>query len=311
MSPRCCGGASCSCVIEAGQHIQIAGSGAAGDPFIIIGDVDLEVTDNSVFNLSLTGLGTLADPWGVSVAFAPTAKLNDLPDVSVPAPTNGQVLAWNNSTSQWEATAPTTAATGAVSHDTSMLGDGSAGSPLQVQEDPAGFLTTRAPGLGVSDAGINQMVRRFPNSAARDAATPAPTPNTITVLDTAPGQLEYYTGSVWEFAGGAVRLTDLTGQEFYQLSGPYVGGRLTVIVRTLTVTTDAAGAFTILDSTELAGFAGVMSITTQIIHGVTPIPVVVTVEGAGGEVTGHTYRVDDGTPYALGTLGVIVHLFVY
>lgn len=309
--PRCCGGATCSCAIEAGQHIQIAGVGSATDPFVIIGDVDLEVSDNTTFNLTLGGTGTLASPWLLSVAFAATAKLNDFPDVNVPAPTNGQVLAWNSSTSQWEAVAPTTAASGALTHDTSLSGDGSAGSPLQVQEDPAGLLTTRAPGLGLSDTGINQTVRKFATEAARTAATPAPTLNTLSLVDSNPGQIEYFNGTSWSIAGGVFRLGSIVGEEFYQLSGPYASGRLTLVTLNLMTSTDSNGVFTIFDATALAGWGGVMSIGTQQINGVGSVPYVVQAAGVGGAVLGYAYRIDDGQPLGLNTVSLSVTAFLY
>lgn len=309
--PRCCGGSTCSCSIQAGSHIKIAGIGTATDPFVIIGDVDLDVVDNTTFNMSLTGLGTLLDPWIIGVQFAATAKLADFPDVSGIAPTNGQVLAWNAGANEWRPAAPTTAASGSVNHDTSLAGDGSAGTPLQVQEDPAGFLVTRAPGLGVSDAGINQMVRKFPTVAARAAASPAPTLDTLSLVDSAPGQIDYWTGSAWASAGGAFLLGATAGQEFYQLSGGYTGGRLTILMKKVITTTDAAGTFTVVDPTELAGKAGVMMVFTQLFAPETPIPISVMVEGAGGGLLGHAYRIDDGTVYALGTVGIMANVYVY
>lgn len=309
--PRCCGGASCSCAIEGGSHIEVAGVGSATDPFVIVGDVDLEVVDNASFNLTLAGLGTLVSPWQLSVAYAATAKLADLPDVSETAPTNGQVLAFNTATGLWGPVAPTTAASGAVLHDTSLAGDGSAGTPLQVQEDPAAGLTTRPAGLGLADSAINQLVRKFPTVAARTAATPVPTLNTLSLVDSEPGEIDYWDGDSWEPAGGAFLLGDVAGQEFYQLSGAYAGGRLAIITRNILTTTDATGAFVVLAATELAGRAGVMSVNTQIIYGVAPVPIVVEVEGVGGAIIGHAFRVDDGTVYALGTVGLMVHAFVY
>src|SRR4029077_19325773 len=111
--PRCCGGSTCACAIQAGPHISIVGTGGPGDPFVVTGDVGVAITDTSTIDLHLSGAGTAASPWMISGDFATASKLNDLGDVNV-APTNGQVLAWNTSTSEWRAVNPTTAAAGSV-----------------------------------------------------------------------------------------------------------------------------------------------------------------------------------------------------
>lgn len=314
--PRCCGGASCSCVIQEGAHIQIVGVGSPADPFVIVGDVDLEVVDNSVFNLTLGGLGTQAVPWILGIDFAATAKLNDLPDVNTPAPTNGQVLGWDDATKLWTARNPTTAASGAVLHDTSLVGDGSAGTPLQVQEDPAGYLITRTPGLGLSDAGINSTVRKFADGTARAAAAPAPTVNTLSVLGTSPGQIDYYDGTQWLSAGGAFLLAPATGEEMYQMSGPYVGGRLTVMVQNVSTITDVNGMFDAIDSATLAGRAGIMSASAQPIcdsNGLIgiPAPFAVYLNGEAGALKGRAYALSDGTPLAFSQINLSVTAFVY
>jgi hypothetical protein len=45
---------------------------------------------------------------------------------------------------------------------------------------------------------MSQAVARFPSAAARTSAISAPTLNQLTVLDTRPGVIEYWTGSVWK-----------------------------------------------------------------------------------------------------------------
>src|SRR5690349_7515228 len=113
--PRCCGGNSCACLIESsGTQISVTGSGAAGDPYIIHGGVDLEVVDTSTFNLTLTGTGVTSSPWALQVDYSSTAKLDDIPDVQAGSPTNGQVLGWDTALGKWTPRAPTTAAAGAV-----------------------------------------------------------------------------------------------------------------------------------------------------------------------------------------------------
>src|SRR5215510_10072197 len=169
---RCCGGATCACLIQtSGTQVSITGSGQPGDPYVIHGGVALQVADTSVFDLQLTGNGSTASPWVLSANFASTAKLDDLPDVNAPTPTNGQVLGWDAPSSRWTARPPTTAAAGSVTTDTALVGDGSAGAPLGVNEDPAGYLATRSTGLGLSDPGLNRIVRHYPNTTARASAT--------------------------------------------------------------------------------------------------------------------------------------------
>jgi hypothetical protein len=203
-----------------------------------------------------------------------------------------------------------------VLHDTSLAGDGSAGANLQVAEDPNGFLTTGAGGLGLTDTGKNRLVRRFADSAARNAASPAPALNTISVLDTAAGQLDYWDGDSWEMAGGAFLVTPITGQEMYQMSGPYTGGRLKVAVRNVTTTTDGNGEFDAITSADLAGQAGIMSAWAQPIAppgGLSSIstPFVVALAGASGGLRGKAYRVDSGAPMTLSPVTLTVCAYIY
>ena len=312
--PRCCGGASCSCVIEGGAHIQVAGVGSAADPFVIVGDVDLEVVDNITFDLTLNGAGTLASPWTLGVNFAATARLDDLPDVNAPAPANGQVLGWDSALERWTARAPTTAASGAVTHDTSLAGDGSGATPLQVAEDPARMLGTTAAGLGLNDTGMNSVVRKYPDATARTAAAPAPVTNALTMLNTNPGQIDFWNGSAWSPAG--LFLLAMTGQEMFELSGPYTGAeRVTLMVRNVEGMTDEFGVFDAIDSTELAGRAGVLAAFAQATAPGGPAsvasPFVVILTPVGSALQGIAYRVDDGEPLALSPVTCTVLALLY
>src|SRR5262245_53923635 len=311
--PRCCGGASCACVVQEGLHIQITGTGSSADPFVIAGDVDLEVVDNPVFDLSLTGLGTEAVPWRLAVNFASTAKLNDLPDVNVPSPTNAQVLSWDTATGQWIARAPTTAAAGTVTHDTSLAGDGSAGTPLQINEDPARMLATSGSGLGLSDTGMNSIVRRFADGTARTSASPAPVTNSLSMLASNPGQIDYWNGSAWGPAG--VFALAMTGNEMFVQSGAYTGAqRITFMVRNVDMITDAAGVFDAIPATDLAGKAGVITAIAQptaysLSALTTPYSVILAPDS--GAIRGVAYRLDDGQPMAVAPISCTVVALVY
>lgn len=277
---RCCGGGSCSCNIQGGLNVVVTGVGSLQDPFVVSADLAMVASDNTVFDVTVTGSGTIASPWLVSVAFAGTARLNDLPDVTVPTPTNGQVLAWNSSTSQWEAAAPTTAATGAVNHDTSLNGTGAVGAPLAVVPYATRYLATTASGVGLTDAGINQMVRRFVDATARASASPAPVLDSLSMLDTAPGKLDYWNGSAWGPLKDDIDM-DAAANQVLVLSGAYANNLpLTMLVRNFTGTTDGSGVLTVIAPALLTGKSGILSATVQ----------------ATG-VVGYTHTLTPGTNY--------------
>jgi hypothetical protein len=311
--PRCCGGASCSCSIQAGPHTLIAGTGAPGDPFVVTGDVGLVVTDTPTVDLTLSGAGTGSIPWALSGQFSTSSKLNDLGDVNV-APTNGQVLAWNTSLGEWRAVPPTSASPGAVSTDGSLSGDGSVGSPLQVREDPTRLLATSAGGLGLSDAGINTTVRHFVDVAGRSTASPAPALNTLSTLDTNPGELDYWTGSGWAPAG--TFLLALDGDVLYSMSGSYTGAqRITLMVRNLITSTDDLGIFDAIPASDLVGRAGVLSAQITPTTGGLPVgsgvPWTAVLVGEEGALRGTAYRIDDGTPMLSTSLAASVLALLY
>lgn len=305
---RCCG-STCACKLEGGTRTVITGTGTIADPFIISADIELDVNDNTVFDLTLSGGGTSASPWELDVSYASTAKLDDIPDVNAPAPTNGHVLTYNTATSKWIAAAGTTAPAGAVQHDTSMAGDGSVGTPLQVLEDPARFLTTTGSGLGVNDAGINQLVRGFADAAARTAASPAPDLNTLSMLDSAPGHVDYWTGATWlpVFPGFEI---EVIGGELLQISGAYAGSTITMLVKQLSTSTDVSGVFEALTAAELAGRAGVLHATYQP-TGVTLPSYHVNVHGNVNKIDATAWRGDTGGTLSSQAITGTVFAWVY
>jgi len=261
--PNCCGGASCACKINAGEGIGISGSGSTQDPFVVTSEREFTVADNSVFNLTITGQGTAADPWVMTVQYAATAKLDDIPDVNAPTPPNGYVLTWQTSSSTWIASPPTTAPTGAVSHDNSLQGDGSVGAPLNVKTDTARGIQTTVDGVGLTDSAINQLNRKFSDAVARETALPAPDTNTLSTLVSDPGRVDYFDGTTWRPVKGDYNRL-VIGGEFLALSGSYDGeGRLTQIIKQINTNSDGVGMFDLLDPTDLAGFGGVLSIAFQ------------------------------------------------
>jgi hypothetical protein len=265
--PSCCGGSSCACKIEAGSSVVITGTGTPNDPFILSADLGLAVVDNEVFDLTLGGTGTEISPWTLEMDFAASARLTDIPDVSAPAPAAGQVLAWNAVVQQWTAQAPTTAPTGAVQHNSSLTGDGSAGAPLGVVGNGTRFIIVDANGVGLTDAGINRQVRHWINTSDRGSAAPPPELNTLSMLDALPGRVDYWSGSAWlplkENYDETLIPSAVGGAEFLRLSGPWTTQRRTQITKQVEATTDGAGEITLLSSTDLSGKAGIISVQFQ------------------------------------------------
>src|SRR5262245_54999093 len=259
--PNCCGGASCACKLAAGSGITITGSGTPADPFLITASNVLTPVDNSTFDVNITPVVVGANTeYRLEVKYASTAKLDDLPDVNAPAPTNGQVLGWDSATSKWTARAPTTAAAGAVLHDTSLSGDGSGGTPLQVLENPARGLSTVTAGLGLTDTTMRQLVRSFTNATARSSVDPTPTLNQLTMLDSNPGNIDFWTGSAWQSIQNNL-VGQLIGTEFMRMSGGWNGlSQLTHVMKNVVTSTDSTGLFEILSSIDLTGRSGVLTV---------------------------------------------------
>jgi hypothetical protein len=310
MSPNCCGGASCACKLAAGNGISITGSGTPADPFLITASNTLVPVDNSTFDVSVTPVvlpgGT---EYRIEVKYAPTAKLDDLPDVVAPAPTSGQVLGWDSATSKWTPRAPTTAASGSVLHDTSLSGDGSAGAPLQVLENPARGLSTVTAGLGLTDTTMRQLVRTFVNSTARSTMDPVPALNELTMLDSNPGNIEFWDGAAWKPIQNNM-VGQLLSVEFMRMSGGWNGiTQLTHVMKNVVTVTDSTGLFEVLSATDLSGRAGVLTVqfTPAGVDPTTATPWMAAVfpGASGNSVNATAWSGIDGTPLAsLPVLGV-------
>lgn len=315
--PNCCQGATCACKVSAlaGGHITITGSGSAADPFVFAADVALAVSDNAQFDLTLSGTGTVADPWIIGMGYATTAKLSNIPDVNAPTPTNGQVLGFDTATSKWTAQPPTTAPVGAVLHTPSLTGDGSAGAPLAVVPDAARLLAVSTAGVGLSDGGMAAVVQHFATASARTAMTPAPVLNSLSMLDTVPGRVDYWTGSAWTPVLGTVTQEPLS-PAIMPLSGPYVAGMpLSHVMKHLNTTTDANGVFVVLDTTDLAGRAGVIQASVQgLLTTGSARYVYVLTPGLGvfaGMLLAEVYFAQDGSPAVSAPVNVTVDAYCY
>lgn len=302
---RCCQGSTCACLIQSGgAKLVVSGAGTAGDPYVLTPSVSLTVSDTSVLNLTLTGAGTTGSPWVLSGTFAATAKLDDLPDVNAPSPANTEVLGWDSGTSKWTARAATTAASGSVVTDTSLDGDGSGGDPLAVIIDPFGFLASGASGISLSTSGRRRIVRHFSDAGTRAVAATTPDLNTLTMLDDAPGRIDYWNGSVWVQQGQFD--TDYGSGELLAMSGSYAGGRLIHMVRQVAETTDGDGLFDALSVIDLTGYAGVLSANFQPTGGY-----FVSLEPGVDLIQGHAYDLSDGSDLATVAVTGVITAWLY
>jgi hypothetical protein len=241
----------------------VTGSGSPQDPLVLSVTTDLAVESNSIFRLILDGNGELDSPWRLQVAYASTARLDHFPDVDLPANVpNGHVLTYDLTNSRWTAAPPVTAAPGAVSTGNGLTGDGSGGSPLTVVGNGARYITVSGAGVGLSDSGINSLIRIFPTTADRAAASPAPGINTLSLVETDPDRIDRWDGTEWVTVTGGRNL-DIQAGELLALSGSYAGGSVTDYVAQFSAVTDSTGAFEIIPADDLATYSGVLECTVQ------------------------------------------------
>lgn len=311
MAKGCCGSGSgtCSCQIVGVGRIEIEGSGLPTDPFLVSIEAERTSVVNDTFVTTAGGAGTTADPWTVETTFnASSAKLDHVPDVNAPNPTNGQVLTWDGPTSAWVPRAATVAPAGAVLHDTSLDGDGSAGTPLAVLPSPTRMLGTFPTGFGLTDTGLASITRRFVDSAARSAAISTPMLNQLTMLDTEPGVIDYWTGAAWSVLPNQTVWEVPTGA-MLELSGAYTDGLpVTVMILQVNGTTDGAGNFDVLGTPMLAGRSGVLScVFTE--EGSTPWKAML--NAVNNKIVGTAYRVTDGSVLAGSPVRGTVQTILY
>lgn len=305
---RCCGSSgTCACKISGGRHINVSGTGTSQDPFVVSSNATLAVSDSTTFDLGLSGTGTSDDPWVLQVGYANGSRLTDVPDVNAASPTDGHVLAWNETSGFWEPIPATVAEAGAVATDQSLSGDGSLGAPLAVRPDDTRFITVTVNGVGLSDDGLNAIIRPFADATARAAASPAPEIGAVSMLLSEPGRLDFWDGADWSPITNGLQL-DVKPGEVLALSGSYAGGTVTQYVTLLSETTDVNGQFTVIPAVDLTGYAGVLSVHVQPVGSIGWTAVV---DADTDRIVGTAYRLDDGTPYAGYTLSASVSALLY
>lgn len=258
---KCCD-SSCSCRLIAGADISghdsilITGTGSVQDPFVM-SFVGLNADDGTDIDFTLTWDDTTG--YHLTAGFSAGSKLDHIADVNASAPTNGQVLSWNSTSSTWVPVNPTTVPAGTIHRDTSLTGDGSVGSPLAVAFATGGGIQNTT-GLGLTDAVFQQLARKFATAAARTSADPSPTLNALSMLDTAPGLVDYWNGTAWK---PLLVVGSITATEYLALSGAYDGRSTKLYIAQVSTVTASDGSFVAISVATLAGAAGVVSATIQ------------------------------------------------
>lgn len=239
--------------------IEIDGVGTLQDPFSI-SFTGVDVDDTASVNMSI--VWDEVRGYVISAEAVTSGMLADLSDVNIPSPTNGQVLAYNTTTHKWEAHAPTTAPGGALTTDNSLTGDGSVGDILEVAHQTGRFTGTFSSGIGMTDAGIQQLVRTFATASARAAADPTPELNALSVLDTAPGVINYWDGTAWQTLNTGSGVAGLgfkvIGSAQVPISGDYAGGAVTLLIKGFNTTLNTDKTFTMFTNSDLASYAGIL-----------------------------------------------------
>lgn len=140
---RCgCSGQTCSCLIQGGDGIEVAGSGTVSDPYIVSTEgIDIagsiQFIDTDTVDFTVTGSGTEANPYSISAQA--TLALDDLTDVDAAAPTDNYVLAWNGTA--WVPAPPATVDPGAISVAEPITGTGQASDPIGLDLQTSEWVT--------------------------------------------------------------------------------------------------------------------------------------------------------------------------
>lgn len=162
----CCGSSS-NTIIQGTEGIFVSGSGTPSDPYIISGEVGVEIkgATTETIAVQVAGLGSQADPFVVYSTLI--ASLGNLADVVLPdTPTNGHVLMWSDDS--WIAGVPPPSPAGAVNVGAGILGTGALGDPLKIAVSDTTSTSTSGTAIYVDSAG---QIRAVPVPAGSVAWT--------------------------------------------------------------------------------------------------------------------------------------------
>jgi hypothetical protein len=173
---RCGCANACSCVIEAGEGVDVSGVGSKNNPYVITADTGdigglFSVTDTTSVNMTLGGQGTSNEPY--TLKSDATLRMQDLSNVQSGAtPSAGHVPVYNGSEFIFQT--PPTTPPGSVSVTTPLKGDGSGVAPLRLPLDPLGLINDNPNGIGLTTQARANVFPTFASASARDSALPSP-----------------------------------------------------------------------------------------------------------------------------------------
>jgi hypothetical protein len=159
---NCCGGSS-AVVIHGTGDVAVSGSGTVGDPYIVSGDLDvnLAAAQTPTIQMQIAGSGTFDDPYVFTANLI--AGLGDLSDVAViTTPTTGYVLMWDGSA--WVAAAAPTQPPGAVHVGPGIEGDGTVVTPISI--NVSNVVDTSTAGLYTYIDSAGELRAQLPSSSS-------------------------------------------------------------------------------------------------------------------------------------------------
>jgi hypothetical protein len=275
--------------------MTVTGSGTPADPFVLTATSGaMMVQDTPTINMTMTGTGTSADPFTISAAA--TVRMTNLLDLDTTNTTVGYVVA-RQAGGTFAMVPPTTAPAGAISHDSSLTGDGSSGNQLKVVPDTE--LAVSGTGVALNATTRHLLVRQFADAPTRgSAANPAPLLNDLSTISSVPGVVSWYDGTAWHPLNVVTKQT-ASGQLF-AITGPYTAeAPVQGITKLVTGTTDGNGQIVLLSATDLTSANGVLDCQVVAVNSASPgliVNISTTTGPNPNQVVATVYQAGIGTP---------------